>query len=107
MENAQAQEKQDSSTPVETRLCIGIATFRHVVIGDPDGRKRDQWIDKKNPAPTEVIDNPSAQQWCNRCGHSRRSGPRSDRPATLGFVESDPDEGKRTGKEHSGAHALN
>ena len=82
----QAPECEQGAHPIDTRRRFWIKALGHMTQRNPDGRQCEDWVNEKDGLPSNVIDNPAAQQrtdgGCNRGKPS--PGPNGSASLSLG-----------------------
>src|SRR5205807_6839839 len=91
----QPPESQQGASPVDTRRRFGIVALRHMTPGNPDGGPRQEWIDKKDGLPGEMVNDPTAQQRTDSGGNCGKPSPGPDGYAPLCLGERGTDDRKR------------
>src|SRR5262249_34905740 len=91
-ETAETDQHQERAFPVVSWPCLWITALRHVIKGDQDCWQCEDGVNEKNPTPTEMIDNPPAQQWAGSSCQRGKARPGADRFTALTFRESRTDD---------------
>src|SRR5258708_12343296 len=74
--------------------------------GNPDGGPRQEWIDKKDGLPGEMVNDPTAQQRTDSGGNCGKPSPGPDGYTPLCLGERGAAERKRAGDQKPRTHTL-
>ena len=89
-----------------TRILL-IPAFRHVPQGDRDHREAERNVQKEDPVPRELLDQPSSEHRADPGGDRRITGPRPDRPTAIFLRKGRADYREASRYEHRRPDALN
>ena len=105
-DGSEADGCEDGAWPIQIPGRARVATFRHTPQRDEyhDDCKRE--VDKEDPAPGKVFDQPAAEHRTDCGGDCGKGGPGSDGAASLSRVKRGADEGQTAGDKQGCADAL-